>query len=174
MFRAMSADSPNAAVTGASDALLEHWFEHAHTGLALVDAQGRVLRANAAVQEIAGRDAASVLREPAVSAALSAVAAGAQPAPVLLPCATDVAAAVAIGLLPIPNAVAMTVQRVADDRLTEQTLRLALEGTKTGSWVWDIEADAIFWSANLGPLHGLARGDSPRTFEQWIASIHPE
>ena len=52
----------------------------------------------------------------------------------------------------------MTVQRADDDRLTEETLRLALEGTQTGSWIWDVETDVISWSANLGALHRHGRG----------------
>ena len=173
-LRAMPHDSPNAAVTGAPDALLEQWFEQAQTGLALVDRQGTVLRANAAVRQLAGRDAAALLAEPAVSAALKELNRGSRPAPVRLPCASDTAAAVAIAFLPLPGAAAMTVQRVADDRLTEETLRLALEGTQTGSWVWDVATDVISWSANLGPLHGMARGAAPTNYEQWLSHVHPE
>jgi PAS domain S-box-containing protein len=170
----MPADSPNAARPGAPDALLVQWFEHAPTGLAVVDRHGRVTRANVAIERIAGRDAGALLSEPAVDAALKTALGGARPDPVRLPCPGDLAAAVLVSLFALPDAVALTVQRVDDDRLTGEMLRLALEGTGTGSWIWDIGADAIFWSANLGPLHGLRRGDAPRTYADWLQSIHPD
>ncbi|MEZ5123982.1 MAG: SpoIIE family protein phosphatase [Solirubrobacterales bacterium] len=196
----MPADSPNAALTGAPAALLEQWFEHAPIGLALVDRRGQLTHANAAVRAVAGRDAAALLAEPAVAAALRAVRAGARPDPVALHCPGDPARApgvptdararegavlkpaseggppwgILVSLLELPDAVAMTVQRIPDDRLTGETLRLALEGTGTGSWVWDVETDAISWSANLGPLHGLPRGDGPRTHAAFLESVHPD
>jgi PAS domain-containing protein len=43
-------------------------------------------------------------------------------------------------------------------RISEERLSLALEGTATGSWEWDIKADVIRWSEMVGPLHGLERG----------------
>ena len=40
----------------------------------------------------------------------------------------------------------------------EERLRLALEGTETGFWEWDIASDTVEWSENMGPLYGLPRG----------------
>ena len=43
----------------------------------------------------------------------------------------------------------------------EERLRLALEGTETGFWEWDIASDTVEWSDNMGPLYGLPRGAQP-------------
>ena len=58
----------------------------------------------------------------------------------------------------------------------EERLRLALEGTETGFWEWDVATDAIEWSDNIGPaLRPPARhaaGAAARTTS--TASSHPE
>src|SRR3954469_844763 len=43
----------------------------------------------------------------------------------------------------------------------EDRLRLALEGTETGFWEWEIASDAVEWSDNVGPMYGLPRGSQP-------------
>jgi PAS domain S-box-containing protein len=43
----------------------------------------------------------------------------------------------------------------------EERLRLALEGTDTGFWEWDIASDTVEWSENMGPMYGLPRGAQP-------------
>ena len=43
----------------------------------------------------------------------------------------------------------------------EERLRLALEGTETGFWEWDVATDTVEWSYNMGPLYGLPRGTQP-------------
>ena len=43
----------------------------------------------------------------------------------------------------------------------EERLRLALEGTETGFWEWDVATDTVEWSDNMGPLYGLPRGTQP-------------
>ncbi len=58
--------------------------------------------------------------------------------------------------------------------LALETLQLALEGTETGVWRWDVVADRVTWSANQGPLHGLRRGDAPPKYADWLALIHPD
>src|SRR3954452_1561458 len=56
----------------------------------------------------------------------------------------------------------------------EERLRLALEGTETGFWEWNVRTDAIEWSDNLGPLYGLPRGTQPSGFQEVLEQIvHP-
>jgi PAS domain S-box-containing protein len=56
----------------------------------------------------------------------------------------------------------------------EERLRLALEGTETGFWEWDIATDTIEWSENMGPLYGLPRGTQPAGVEDFLERIvHP-
>jgi PAS domain S-box-containing protein len=57
----------------------------------------------------------------------------------------------------------------------EERLRLALEGTETGFWEWDVATDHIEWSDNMGPLYGLPRGTQPAGVQDFLDRIvHPE
>ena len=51
---------------------------------------------------------------------------------------------------------------------------LALEGTGTGTFEWDIASDEVRWSANLSELRGEQRGWHPTTFEHWVRTVHPD
>src|SRR4051812_4787910 len=50
----------------------------------------------------------------------------------------------------------------------QERLRLALEGTETGFWEWDIASDTVEWSDNIGPMYGLPRGSQPGGFEAYL------
>jgi PAS domain S-box-containing protein len=50
----------------------------------------------------------------------------------------------------------------------EERLRLALEGTETGFWEWDIATDTVEWSENMGPMYGLPRGTQPSGHAEYI------
>src|SRR3954447_10289762 len=50
----------------------------------------------------------------------------------------------------------------------EERLLLALEGTETGFWEWDIASDAVEWSDNVGPMYGLPRGTQPAGFDAYL------
>src|SRR3954453_21938555 len=57
----------------------------------------------------------------------------------------------------------------------EERLRLALEGTETGFWEWDVATDHIEWSDTMGPLYGLPRGTQPSGVQDFLDRIvHPE
>ena len=57
----------------------------------------------------------------------------------------------------------------------EERLRLALEGTETGFWEWDVATDTVDWSDNMGPLYGLPRGTQPHGVADFLDRIvHPE
>src|SRR4051812_8027134 len=53
-------------------------------------------------------------------------------------------------------------------RALEERLRLALEGTETGFWEWEIASDAVEWSDNVGPMYGLPRGTQPAGFDAYL------
>jgi serine phosphatase RsbU (regulator of sigma subunit)/anti-sigma regulatory factor (Ser/Thr protein kinase) len=59
-------------------------------------------------------------------------------------------------------------------RLALDTLAHAIEGTATGVWMWEVEADRIHWTPNLGPLHGLDRGEAPLSYAAWAERVHPD
>ncbi len=58
--------------------------------------------------------------------------------------------------------------------LALDSLALAIEGTATGVWMWEIDADRIHWTPNLGPLHGLDRGETPLSYAEWVEQVHPD
>ena len=59
-------------------------------------------------------------------------------------------------------------------RTGEERLRLALAGTDTGFWEWDVAADGLFWTDGVGPLFGLGPGVTPDGFADFIALVHPD
>ena len=59
-------------------------------------------------------------------------------------------------------------------QLALDALAHAIEGTATGVWMWEVEADRIHWTPNLGPLHGLDRGEAPLSYAAWVDQVHPD
>jgi PAS domain S-box-containing protein len=58
--------------------------------------------------------------------------------------------------------------------LTEQRLALALEAAHLGTWTWTMATASTTWDERLEELHGLQPGAFGGTFEDWLASLHPE
>jgi PAS domain S-box-containing protein len=58
--------------------------------------------------------------------------------------------------------------------VTDQRLSLALEAAQLGTWTWDMAAGVTTWDVRLEELHGLPPGGFGGTFEDWLASLHPE
>jgi serine phosphatase RsbU (regulator of sigma subunit) len=57
----------------------------------------------------------------------------------------------------------------------EERLRLALEGTETGFWEWEIASDTVEWSDNVGPMYGLPRGTQPADADAYLTRfVHPD
>ena len=59
-------------------------------------------------------------------------------------------------------------------RQSEERLKLALHSAQMGTWEWDIQTGAVSWSDTLAPLHGLAVGEFPGTFDGFVQLIHEE
>jgi PAS domain S-box-containing protein len=55
----------------------------------------------------------------------------------------------------------------------EQRLRLALTAARAGVWELDVAAGSYHWSHEFLPLYGYDAA-TPRTYEQWISSVHPD
>jgi PAS domain S-box-containing protein len=64
-------------------------------------------------------------------------------------------------------------RREADLRASEQRLRLALSAGETGAWEWDLVSDVSTISDSYRALFGLP-ADTPFTYEDWLASVHPD
>jgi len=56
----------------------------------------------------------------------------------------------------------------------EQSLRLTLEGSQTGTWDWDLASAKIRLDDYTYPLFGLAPGHFGGTSEDFLALAHPE
>lgn len=51
---------------------------------------------------------------------------------------------------------------------------LALAAARLGWWMWDIASGRTVWDAQLEALHGLPPGGFGGTFEDWLATLHPD
>lgn len=56
----------------------------------------------------------------------------------------------------------------------ETRLRLALEATTTGVWVWEITSDAVAWSPECYAIHGLTETAFDGTGAGFFALVHPD
>jgi len=179
---------------------LEEWMTSATIGLAFLDREHRFVRINAALAQIDGLPVDAHLGRR-VGDLLPGLAAQLEPLlDRVLTCGEPITDVLVRGrtaasegsdrewsasYLPLRDAdggvcaVAAIVTELGDKvqaqdlRLSREHLRLALEGTQTGTWVWDVKADEVRWSDNLGPLHGLGRGEQPPTYEAYLATMHP-
>jgi PAS domain S-box-containing protein len=61
-----------------------------------------------------------------------------------------------------------------DLRESEARLREAQHAARMGSWVWDIEANSIWWSEELYSIYGLDSNTFSATYEGYLERIHPE
>ncbi len=58
--------------------------------------------------------------------------------------------------------------------VAEQRLTLALEAAGLGTWTWDMATATTEWDVRLEELHGLSPGGFGGTFDDWVASLHPD
>lgn len=58
--------------------------------------------------------------------------------------------------------------------LSEERLRLALEGSCDGIWDWNIFTDELTYSLSLGEIMGFSNLEMPAHFDEWRKRIHPE
>ncbi|MEO8438744.1 MAG: ATP-binding protein [Spartobacteria bacterium] len=56
----------------------------------------------------------------------------------------------------------------------EERLRLALEGSRTGTWDWNFSTGRIRWDDYMYPLYGRTRKDFDGTAESFLQIIHPD
>ncbi len=57
---------------------------------------------------------------------------------------------------------------------TKQRLTVALEGTETGVWEWDIETDEVTWTESTERLFGVEPGSFEGTYDAFAGYIHPD
>lgn len=54
------------------------------------------------------------------------------------------------------------------------TLQIALDAGRMGTWHWDMPGGTVRWSESLERIHGLEPGAFARTFEDFQSYMHPE
>ncbi len=65
-------------------------------------------------------------------------------------------------------------ERERDLRETKRRLELALEGTNTGVWEWDLETDRVDWNETYEGLLGIEPGTFGGTFDAFEQRVHPD
>jgi PAS domain S-box-containing protein len=57
---------------------------------------------------------------------------------------------------------------------SEERLRLALEGSRTGTWDWNMETGQISWDDYMYPLFGRRRNEFDGTMQSFLEMVHPD
>ena len=57
---------------------------------------------------------------------------------------------------------------------SEERLRLALEGSQTGTWDWNLLTGRVLWDDYMYPLFGRTKEDFDGTSESFTKFVHPE
>jgi len=57
---------------------------------------------------------------------------------------------------------------------SEERLRLALEGSRTGTWDWNMETGRISWDDYMYPLFGRSKTEFDGTMESFLEMVHPD
>jgi PAS domain S-box-containing protein len=52
-------------------------------------------------------------------------------------------------------------------------IKTAMHISRMGAWEWDVLANRVRYSEELGPIFGLARGASHATLEDFLRAVHP-
>jgi PAS domain S-box-containing protein len=58
-------------------------------------------------------------------------------------------------------------------REQKQRLRIALEASAGGSWIWDAATNQVDWDERFRPLYGFAP-DQPATPDAWVTRVHED
>jgi PAS domain S-box-containing protein len=57
---------------------------------------------------------------------------------------------------------------------TEQRLLMAQDAANAGTWEWDLQTGANYWSEPLWKIYGLDPGTTTPSYEAWRTTIHPD
>jgi signal transduction histidine kinase/ActR/RegA family two-component response regulator/HAMP domain-containing protein len=57
---------------------------------------------------------------------------------------------------------------------SEERLRLALEGSQTGTWDWNLLTNHVTWDDYMYPLFARTKEDFDSTYESFVKFVHPE
>lgn len=183
---------PSGISTG--DALFESVFDAAALGIALVDADGRFVRCNAALQAMLGYDEPALRRRrcidiihpddsPAHQAQFAEVAAGVRPSSLLSTRYVHqdggiVHVEVSASLMPAGLVLCfvkdVSAQWEAQEQLrrSQEQLGIALSSFDMGFWEWDVPTDHMMWSEEMAQLVGLSSAPVVGRFGERFYLIH--
>ena len=70
----------------------------------------------------------------------------------------------------------ITERRRLDEALrqSEESLTLATEVARIGIWDWDVAANKLVWDARMFELYGIREQDFSGAYDAWQAGLHPE
>jgi len=63
-------------------------------------------------------------------------------------------------------------QHALDESETQR--QLIMKAGKLGTWLWDIPAEKVQWSAETEEIFGLNKGDFKGTYDEYIKLVHPD
>jgi PAS domain S-box-containing protein len=69
-----------------------------------------------------------------------------------------------------------TERRTAEAAATDakERLRIAVNAARMGAWIYDVDTKVVHWSEAIEELFGLAPNTFGRTYEDYLALIHPD
>ncbi len=59
-------------------------------------------------------------------------------------------------------------------RRSEERFRRGQAYANIGTWDWDIQSGALFWSERIAPLFGYPDGELETSYDNFLAAIHPD
>ncbi len=65
-------------------------------------------------------------------------------------------------------------QEVAQRQTIQERLELAQKVSKIGSFEWNLQTNAVTWTAELEALYGMAPGQFDNRHKPWLDTIHPD
>ncbi|MBU1004179.1 MAG: CHASE domain-containing protein [Proteobacteria bacterium] len=68
----------------------------------------------------------------------------------------------------------LVAQRTEELRKSEERLDLALVGSASGLWDWNVAKGEVYYSEQWATIHGYDADELPHSLQTWETTIHPE
>ncbi len=77
-------------------------------------------------------------------------------------------------LLRARTSAAIIARQMRQIQESEERLQLAMEGSNTGLWDWDIASSRVVYSAQWKSMLGLAEAEVGHDPDEWLSRVHPD